>query len=390
MEALATHSWVEITPEAVTRAEEVVARSEMGYVPLRNRNDLPPKVAKVLSAHGPGRPWSEEDARVVAAFVGFAPECPWPGSGNAPWSGRCVQAGHQTAPMLASLLQGQGCCVLCGRSRTAEGKVMRNLLRSMALAEERDMKVVAYGRKRLTNGTDHLMLRVLRPDCGHLSEIRASQLKLNAGCGVCHGLQVLVGVNDLGTTHPELASQLVDPGLAQAVTFSSNRKIRWRCQSCRHEWMAAPNSRTNMGSGCPRCSPRGYDLSRPGALYVVAGASITTGELLVKVGISNEDRLPERLQRHERQGLHNVIAVLRWRDGLAALTVEQRWKGPQGLRSGLAAHSRPRKVDLPDGHTEAVIDSDEARAAIGALLKFAHAYSPETLTEAFLGDSPSD
>jgi hypothetical protein len=373
-------TWTEVTPEVIAYAREVVARSDRGYVKLKNRSDLPVEVAAVVSLpRHRGVPWTAEEAGVVAEHVGLIPEEPWPGSASARWRGVCARAGHETAPVFTSLLSGQGCCRICGQNRTAEGKLMRNLLVSLDVAESQGLRVLAYGRKHMVDGTKHLFLEVFRPECGHTGRLLAEQLKAAVGCGVCHGLVIQPGVNDLLTTHPDLASELADINDATSITHSSNRKVRWVCTACCHSWMAPPNSRTNMQSGCPKCSPRGYQLSRPGALYIVSGASVTTNEILLKVGIANLDRLEERLRKHASQGLTRIVALMAWAEGEIAWSVEQEWKGREGLRARLPSALRPKKADLPDGHTEAAISSDETLAVVIGLIERARSRYPSLL-----------
>ena len=71
-------------------------------------------------------------------------------------------------------------------------------------------------------------------------------------CPVCAGRKIIVGVNDLATTHPELSSQLVDTSLATGVTALSSRKLEWKCD-LGHVWTAMPSHRSK-GTGCPYCS----------------------------------------------------------------------------------------------------------------------------------------
>ena len=49
------------------------------------------------------------------------------------------------------------------------------------------------------------------------------------GCSICAGRKVLIGVNDLATTHPDIASQAVGWN-PQDFTAGSNRQMRWRCE----------------------------------------------------------------------------------------------------------------------------------------------------------------
>lgn len=62
------------------------------------------------------------------------------------------------------------------------------------------------------------------------------------------------GVNDIGTTHPELYREMQDKELGKKLTSSSGLRISWRC-SFGHEWDALIANRVS-GNGCPYCSGR--------------------------------------------------------------------------------------------------------------------------------------
>ena len=70
------------------------------------------------------------------------------------------------------------------------------------------------------------------------------------GCGVCRGLRVEVGFNDLATTHPHIAAQAHnwDP---TTLTAGSGKKVEWWCEKG-HSWPAPPSERTR-GQGCGVC-----------------------------------------------------------------------------------------------------------------------------------------
>jgi len=79
--------------------------------------------------------------------------------------------------------------------------------------------------------------------------------KQGSGCPVCAGHKIVIGVNDLATTHPELAREAVfDP---TTVVAGSNKSLMWRCQAG-HEWTTSVSHRTIGGTRCPACS--GYRL----------------------------------------------------------------------------------------------------------------------------------
>lgn len=84
--------------------------------------------------------------------------------------------------------------------------------------------------------------------------------KNKTGCPVCDGKLVVVGINDLATTDPDVAMLAVDQDMTHQVTRFSNKKMRWRCAHG-HEWDAPPSRLTAQGSRCPYCSGR---LASPG------------------------------------------------------------------------------------------------------------------------------
>lgn len=78
-----------------------------------------------------------------------------------------------------------------------------------------------------------------------------------AKCPVCSNKKVQIGVNDLGTTYPEIAAQwhktkngTLTP---RSVVFGNHRKVWWQCEKG-HEWEATILSRTSNGNGCPICA----------------------------------------------------------------------------------------------------------------------------------------
>lgn len=58
----------------------------------------------------------------------------------------------------------------------------------------------------------------------------------------------------LGQTHPDLASQLVDPSLASVLTRGSGQLVQWHC-AYGHTWTAEVKRRADGGT-CPLCTPR--------------------------------------------------------------------------------------------------------------------------------------
>ncbi len=117
------------------------------------------------------------------------------------------------------------------------------------LAKEAD----GWDPSEITSGSN----RILNWKCsrGHHFEASANtRIQQNAGCPFCSNRRVLVGYNDLATTHPDLACQAYgwDP---TSVTFGSGKKLQWKCPM-NHIFEMSPNTRTNLNQECPICTNR--------------------------------------------------------------------------------------------------------------------------------------
>src|SRR5699024_4771698 len=101
--------------------------------------------------------------------------------------------------------------------------------------------------------------RILRWRCPEHPQIsiQARPMTLaRSGCGICNGKVVVPGFNDLATTHPDLAAQLVDPSLATTLIAGSKTRVDWQCpRQPHHTWTTFLYGRTGVreGTGCPHC-----------------------------------------------------------------------------------------------------------------------------------------
>lgn len=90
-------------------------------------------------------------------------------------------------------------------------------------------------------------------ECGHEWDASVHNTVKGKRCPYCAGKRVLIGFNDLATTHPEVSKKwdyekniILSP---QEVTFGSNKKIWWRCQN-NHSWEKIINQQILM-KNCP-------------------------------------------------------------------------------------------------------------------------------------------
>jgi DNA-directed RNA polymerase subunit RPC12/RpoP len=95
--------------------------------------------------------------------------------------------------------------------------------------------------------------------CGYEWQAKISnRAVLGRGCPCCSNRVIVVGVNDLATTHPEIAKEwhpTKNKDLTpQKVTYGSNKKVWWLCRKG-HEYQATIGHRTcGVGTNCPICN----------------------------------------------------------------------------------------------------------------------------------------
>jgi DNA-directed RNA polymerase subunit RPC12/RpoP len=197
--------------------------------------------------------------------------------------------------------------------------------------------------------------------CGHVwtASVESRTRKIARGCPYCSGQKLLVGFNDLATTHPYIAAMAYDwdpatvlagteqrrdwicpighiwdsrvnnithgkrcpfcaskrvlvgfndlafrfPSVAYEVngwdptmvTWGSRRSLPWKCKSG-HTWNSAVSDRTSGGQGCPGCMKNGFNKDLDGYLYLLRHDEFK----LLKIGISNF--LEQRIDQHKKNG----------------------------------------------------------------------------------------
>ena len=95
-------------------------------------------------------------------------------------------------------------------------------------------------------------------ECGHEwdGDIRG-RVRSGYGCPFCVNQRVLVGFNDLATTHPGLAKEWHPSKngelLPTQVTYGSKKKVWWLGRECGHEWFSSISPRASKGVGCGVC-----------------------------------------------------------------------------------------------------------------------------------------
>ena len=255
---------------------------------------------------------------------------------------------HEYEAKVYSRTSGKG-CPYCAGNKVLQGFNDLGTLRPDIACELKDQSLTSQ----LTVGSHKKVWWLC--DLNHEWEATVgSRTSLGRGCPYCAGRKVLAGFNDLGTLRPDVVCELKDQSLASQLTIGTVKKFWWACKCCANEWEATVLSRTS-GKGCPSCAKYGFNQTAPSWVYVVSQPSLHSEDtVMVKLGITNLDRLESRLKEHARQGLTEVLALSAYPQGSDALTREVAFK--KYLRD-LPGEHRVSKDELPDGFSEAFLST---------------------------------
>lgn len=195
---------------------------------------------------------------------------------------------------------------------------------------------------------------------GHTWKATVKDRVAGYGCPICANKEVLVGFNDLQTTHPQIAAEAFgwDP---RTVTPGSGARRGWKCAEG-HEWTTLVATRT-QGRGCPTCAPTGFDPNLPGWLYFITHDHLEA----FQIGITNNP--DDRLSRHVRGGWI-TLEVRGPMDG--SLTRDLETACLRSLRNRGAIFLNEIDVKKFDGWTEAWTKSSLNVSGIRDILTFVY------------------
>lgn len=101
---------------------------------------------------------------------------------------------------------------------------------------------------------------------GHHYEAAIAKRVKGQSCPYCKNKKILIGFNDLATTHPKIAAEWDyeenkkdpnTPDTPEEVVFGANKKVHWKCEKG-HKWTTTVIHRTSEKgkgpTGCPRCA----------------------------------------------------------------------------------------------------------------------------------------
>jgi DNA-directed RNA polymerase subunit RPC12/RpoP len=159
---------------------------------------------------------------------------------------KCQQGHVWSAEIRSRAIIGAG-CPFCDGRRAVRGVTDLATLHPSVAAQ-------AYGwDPSVVNPNSHKKMNFIC-DHGHIVTQAIRRRVEATGCPVCQNDLIVAGINDLATTHPEIAAE-ADGWDPTTVTAGTNKKLDWKCAH-NHTWTTGVFNRTRAGTGCPSCSGR--------------------------------------------------------------------------------------------------------------------------------------
>ena len=297
---------------------------------------------------------------------GWDPTKVSPGSNKS--FGWTCRRGHKWNAIVISRTSQKTGCPIC-----ANLKILAGFNDLATLRPEIAQDANGWDPKKVGIGTSQI--RKWKCSVGHKYEAMVNKrTRRNQGCPICANKKIIVGVNDLATTHPDLAAEAFgwDPKTVNAGRGSKkeSEKRQWRCDEG-HIWSATPASRSNSNhqSGCPTCAVYGFRPDDEGYLYFLTHPKWK----MFQIGISNVPN--RRISDHQKSGWE-LLEVRGPMDG----HLTQQWETAilRMLKAKGADLSNSKIAGKFDGYSEAWSQSTFEVKSIKELMR---------LTEKFEDDS---
>lgn len=147
----------------------------------------------------------------------------------------------------SSLLKNIG-CKRCGYERMARSHIKAHEQFVEELREKDDSIIVIGQYTGVFNKMDFMCSK------GHIFSMTPNSILNGYGCPYCSGRKVLIGYNDLNSTHPHIKRFLLNEGDGAKYTAGSRQKIMFRCPDCGKEQLKEIYLVVREGFSCRNCS----------------------------------------------------------------------------------------------------------------------------------------
>jgi len=254
----------------------------------------------------------------------------------------CLRCNRYAKPRLHNIRNGQGGCKFCSITAISESNFLS--------VDEVDLRLSKAGFERvgLYCGTNKQTLSIClicnnyaRP---YLSNIWSGE----RGCTYC---AIKANGKACALSKDTIDQTLIKVGLIRIGDYSNVKTpVLCVCLRCNKNVSVNIDNIRTKDRGCPSCVIRGFNSYAPGNFYVVANHQ------WIKGGITNYPK--QRLRRHYKQGLSQVIHNVYFESGHKARILENQWM--DYVRS-FSNEYRASAENIKDGHTETIRNSDEVQ-----------------------------
>lgn len=152
---------------------------------------------------------------------------------------------HRWRAIVSNRVKGYGCPYCSGRLAIVGENDLSTVSPHLASEWDDERNILEISRK--SN-------YVARWCCslGHRYKAMVNNRANGKGCPYCAGVKVMIGFNDLRTTHPHLEKEWDDERAFTSISKGSEYRARWKCAEG-HKWKSVIYSRAHSNTGCPKC-----------------------------------------------------------------------------------------------------------------------------------------
>lgn len=156
----------------------------------------------------------------------------------------CNDIFYTTPYVLLNSNKGNGCRKCNGTKQKTHSEYVKELI-------DKNISVITLD-KYVNN---HTKIKHKCKICSYEWDVKPANILSGYLCPVCANKEILVGYNDLWTTHPQIAKLLYNPEDGYRYTYGSGKKVKWKCPDCKAVGEYIINSVVNLGHiPCKKCS----------------------------------------------------------------------------------------------------------------------------------------
>ncbi len=168
----------------------------------------------------------------------------------------CLKCSSDYEQSIDKKTQGRGCPYCAGYKINSTNSLADN--RKDLMVEWHIDKNKGLNPYEIGCGSGHKVWWICKDNRNHEWITSVNNRNNGTNCPYCtHNPKLLIGENDLWTTHPEIASKLLNQEEGYKHTEGSNIKVKWVCEDCNHiNKNTITELKNKIKAKCNRCSDK--------------------------------------------------------------------------------------------------------------------------------------